>query len=67
VATGAAASAAVAIVLANLIRGREVPGVTVLLFAGIPIPVAGQLWGIATLLGRRNRAEGGRPQVALAE
>jgi len=58
-ATGAAASVALAIVLTNLIRGRAVPGVTILLVVGIPTLVAGQLWAVAILLGRRNRAEGG--------
>ncbi|HJU36927.1 MAG TPA: hypothetical protein VJ716_05870 [Gaiellaceae bacterium] len=45
---------AATIVLANLGRGRSVPGVTVLLFLGIPALVVGQLWGIAVLVARQE-------------
>jgi hypothetical protein len=61
VATATGAVVAAALVLANLMRGK-VPGLGLLLVPAIPIVAAGQLWGIATLIGRRNRAEGGPPR-----
>jgi hypothetical protein len=61
VATATGAVVAAAIVLANLSRGK-VDGLDLLLVPAIPTVVAGQLWGIALLLGRRNRTEGARPK-----
>jgi hypothetical protein len=61
VATAAGAAVAAAILIANLVRGK-VMGIGLLLVPAIPILVAGQLRGVATLLGRRNRAEGGPPR-----
>jgi hypothetical protein len=46
--------AAAAIILANFARGRGIPGVAWLLAPAIPALVAGQLWGIAVLLSRRD-------------
>jgi hypothetical protein len=61
VAAGAAAAVAAAVVLANLVRGK-VPGLTLLLVLAVPTLVAGQLWAVAIILGRKNWAEGGPPK-----
>jgi hypothetical protein len=47
---------ATAILLANLIRGQKVAGLVELLFPAIPALIAGQLWGIALLVARWDRA-----------
>jgi hypothetical protein len=52
-----------AVVLANLVRGRAVPGVVVLLIPAVPAVFVGQLWAIAILVARHDRSSGsdGRP------
>lgn len=53
---------AAAILVANFTRGRAIDGITLLLALAIPTLVAGQVWAIAILLARLNRAEGGPPR-----
>ena len=54
--------AAIAILGVNFGRGRATDGITWLLALAIPTLVAGQVWAIAVLLARLNRAEGGPPR-----
>ena len=53
---------AAAILLANFGRGRATDGITFLLALAIPTLVAGQVWAIANIIARGNRADGGRPR-----
>lgn len=62
VATAVGASVAAAIVIADLVRGREITGITFLLFLAVPTLAVGQLWGIAILVARQDRATGDRPR-----
>jgi hypothetical protein len=57
---------AAAILLAYFGHGRATDGITWLLAPAIPTLVAGQVWAIAILLARLNRAEGGPPRWFVA-
>jgi hypothetical protein len=53
---------AIAILGANFGRGRAIDGITFLLVLAIPALVVGQVWAIAIIVARGNRAEGGPPR-----
>ena len=61
--TGAALVGALAVAVATLVTGKPADWETWLLLPGMPILVAGQLWGIATLLSRKAE----RPPATVGE
>lgn len=55
-ATALGFAVAAAIVIADLVRDREITGLTFLLILAVPTLAAGQIWGIAILLARQDPA-----------